>query len=245
MTSGLTIIGYQIEQCAGACGGSNAPFAVLTPNSGVATASYVATGLVNGVSYTWRISAVTNFNGRSLGATVSVIPVGLPAAPAAVSASAGDGVATLTWAAPSTLAGGTLLGYKIETSINNGSTWTIVTQLADPAATNYGVSGLTNGTSYWFKVSTVTSVGTSVLGAIGAAIPFARLAAPQVSATPGNGFVTLVTAANQTMQNPFTGTFVGYRIEQSLDGVNWQTVTPLAITNTPTTLGVTIRGLVN
>ena len=67
---------------------------------------------------------------------------------------------TLTWGLPSSDGGSPITDYKIEVSSNGGSTWTAITHTASDSRT-FNVTGLAKGTSYRFRVSTVTGVGTS------------------------------------------------------------------------------------
>ena len=79
--------------------------------------------------------------------------------PVSLAVSAGAVSALLSWSAPD-LAGGVILGgYQVEYRKARGRTWTAL-QVLDPEATSTRISGLSSG-SYEFKVSTISSRGTS------------------------------------------------------------------------------------
>ena len=86
----------------------------------------------------------------------------VPNAPTFVGGSGGDETATLTWRAPTWDGGGihAITGYIIQFSVNTGTTWATV--VANTASTTpyYVVTGLTNGTSYQFRVAALNAEGT-------------------------------------------------------------------------------------
>mgnify|MGYP003650130520 CR=1 FL=1 len=78
----------------------------------------------------------------------------VPNAPTNLGAADGNVQSLLSWKAPTWDGGGTyvITGYAIQYSVDTGTTWSTV--VADTATTNpaYTVTGLTNGTTYQFKV---------------------------------------------------------------------------------------------
>jgi hypothetical protein len=139
------------------------------------------TGLTNGTSYTFTVTA-TNAIGTSVASTAStaVTPVGPPGKPTAVAATRGDGSALVQWTAPST--GGSPITKYVATSSPDSKT------CSTTGATSCTVSALTNGTSYTFTVVATNAVGPgSASTASSAVVPAGLPQAPtNVSATAGN-----------------------------------------------------------
>ena len=77
-----------------------------------------------------------------------------PSAPTAAAATAGDGQATVSWAAPESTGGSPITGYTV-TASPGGATCTTT------GATTCTVIGLANGTSYTFTVTATNTNGTS------------------------------------------------------------------------------------
>ena len=63
----------------------------------------------------------------------------------------------LTWTAP-VITGGTITGYLVEKSANGTTGWSTVTTTG--AVLTYTVTGLTNETIQYFRVSAINAVGT-------------------------------------------------------------------------------------
>ncbi|CAB4705986.1 MAG: hypothetical protein F2667_06245 [Actinobacteria bacterium] len=87
----------------------------------------------------------------------------VPGAPSAVSASAGDGAATVQWSAPSTDGGTPITGYTV-TATPGGATATTT------GARTATVTGLTNGTAYTFRVTATNAAGTGAASAASAPV---------------------------------------------------------------------------
>jgi Domain of unknown function (DUF4082)/Fibronectin type III domain/Bacterial Ig domain len=80
-----------------------------------------------------------------------------PAAPAGVTATAGDGTAKVSWTAPGN-GGSPITSYTV-TPFAGSTALTPVTVTGSPPATSTTVTGLANGTPYTFTVSAANAVG--------------------------------------------------------------------------------------
>jgi len=130
--------------------------------------SYADTGLTDGTTYYYVVSAV-NATGESANSNeVSATPMAAttaPAAPTGVTASAGDKQVVLNWNASSGAA-----SYHVKRGTVSGGPYT---QVAAPNVTTDTDTGLTDGTTYYYVVSAVNSAGESANSS-------------QVSATPAS-----------------------------------------------------------
>ena len=122
--------------------------------------SVTVTGLTPGTTYTFTVQA-SNPNGAGpvSGHSNPVDPPekAPPSPPRGVSAAAATKQALVSWKAPTLEGGSPITGYTITPYIG-ATAQTPVS--AGASATSATVSGLTNGTSYTFKVAAVNAVGT-------------------------------------------------------------------------------------
>jgi hypothetical protein len=118
----------------------------------------------NASTLTWDTAPTsTGFNPASAAQTISVQYD--PSAPCALVPTGGSGQATLSWAAPATTK--TIVGYTVEYGTSSGYYSSSVTGVTGTSTT---ITGLTNGTTYYFWVvanySDGTSSGTSQMASI-------------------------------------------------------------------------------
>ena len=135
------------------------------------TASATVTGLTNGTAYTFRVSPVNAVGtGTTSTASAAVVPVTTPGVPTDVEATADGTTATVTWTAPTVTGGTAITGYKVESTVDDGTTW--ATAAADTASTAVTAtySDLTSGASYSFRVSAINAVGTGTASTASVAV---------------------------------------------------------------------------
>src|SRR5260370_13685203 len=123
-----------------------------------ANQTVTVTGLTNGQSYTFTVTA-TNSAGTSPASSPcnSIAPATVPGAPTGPSATAGNGQATLIWTAPASNGGTAISGYLVTPYV--GSTPQAATTFGSPATTET-VSGFSNGTAYTFTVAATNALST-------------------------------------------------------------------------------------
>jgi hypothetical protein len=90
-------------------------------------------------------------------------------APTSLSATAGNAQVSLTWTAPAYNGGSVITDYSVQYSSNSGSTWTTFSRTASTTASQV-VTGLTNGTSYVFRVAGVNANGTGTYTAASSSV---------------------------------------------------------------------------
>jgi hypothetical protein len=201
--------------------------------------SATITGLTNGTSYTFTVTA-TNAVGTSPASEQSstVTPATTPSAPTGVTATAGNGSATVAWTAPSNN-GSAITGYTITPYIGSSAQpSTTITGFSLMTATT--IIGLANGTSYTFTVTATNAVGTGPASEHSAPVtPATTPGAPTgVTATAGNGSATVSWSAPSNGGSPITG----YTITPYI-GTNAQPST--TISGSPPATNATLTGLTN
>ena len=192
------------------------------PGSDYDTDSYtVTTGLsVRATPYIFAVQAVNN-----AGATASdsqpVIIVDKPAAPDSFTAVAGDEQVWLGWRSPADF---TISGYEYQqkTGGDFGNDWTSIPG-SRSGTTFHIVTGLTNGTSYTFRVRAFNAAGGSDSSGEQSATPATASSAP----VEPEGFSASQTDVGQVeltwdpSSNPLTVT--GYEFTQN-NGSTWTTI---------------------
>ena len=170
----------------------------------------------------------------------AVEPVKAPGAPTAVTGAAGNTEVALSWTAPANNGGSAITDYVIEYSSNSGSTWVTFSDNTS-TSTSATVTGLTNGTSYVFKVAAKNSAGTGNYSASSPSLtPVTTPGAPQsVTGTAGDMQVSLTwTAPANNGGNAITNYSIQY---SSNSGSTWSE----AINTGSTSTSHTVTGLTN
>ncbi len=160
---GSPVTGYTVAPYDGAV-------ALAAVRVGPAATVATVTGLANGTTYTFQVTA-TNAGGTSAAAaTGPVTPATTPDAPTAPEAIAGDGSAHVSWSAPALDGGNPLTGYVV-TPYRGPMALDPV--LVAPAVTTTTIGGLTNGADYSFRIAAVNAVGPSPTAVTPTVIPAA------------------------------------------------------------------------
>jgi fibro-slime domain-containing protein/RHS repeat-associated protein len=197
-------------------------------NGGQTTAT--VSGLVNGTSYTFLVSAVNGVGEGPLSApSAPATPATTPGAPGNVVAQlAGDAAVKVTWSAPAGNGGSPVTSYTV-TSSPGGLTATV-----NASVTTATVPGLAVGTTYTFTVAATNSKGTGPASAPSNAVKAAAApgAPTGVTAVDGDASATVTwTAPASDGFSPITG----YRLVS----------TPGGISVTASTTTATVAGLQN
>jgi pectate lyase/fibronectin type 3 domain-containing protein len=170
--------------------------------------SYTNTGLTNGTTYYYVVSAVNSAGQSANSSQVSATPTAgggtVPPVPTNLTATAGNAQVSLSWSASS---GAT--SYNVKRSTTSGGPYTTV---ASPTSTSYTNTGLTNGTTYYYVVSAVNSVGQSANSSQVSATPAASGGAP---AAPSNLVATGASRSIVLTWNDNSSNETGFQIERS------------------------------
>ena len=122
--------------------------------------SVTVKNLANGTTYYFKVTAVNKAGEGPASATASATPaaaVTAPGAPTGLTATPGNGRVTLSWTAPAADGGAGISGYLIYQGTNPGGESASPVNTSLISGTSYTVTGLTNGTAYYFTVAAVNS----------------------------------------------------------------------------------------
>lgn len=155
---------------------SGGPYTIIAGTSGI---SYTNTGLTNGLTYYFVVTAM-NTNGISGNSVeASATPqVPLPAVPTGLAAMASDGQIKLTWNAVS---GAT--NYFLKRATSDGGPYAIIAEAPEPAWSDLIV---TNNVTYYYVVSAMNPAGQS-----GNSSQVAVIITPALTLVHGSGVFTL------------------------------------------------------
>ena len=172
---GVVISGYKVYR--GTVSGGEVPLTTLG-----SVLNFTDADLTNGQAYYYKVSAVNTVGEGPVSAEANATPATLPSAPLHLTAVADNAQVTLNWTASASNGGAAITGYKIYRGTTAGGEELLATV---GNVLNYTDTGLTNGQTYYYKVSAVNSVGE---GQHGNEIS----ASPTAPNTNGNGDITLI-----------------------------------------------------
>jgi fibronectin type 3 domain-containing protein len=171
---------------------SGGPYTTVVSPAGT---TYADTSLTNGTAYYYVVTAVegTGESGNSNQATAT--PAAAPTAPVPplnLTAMGGNQHVSLAWTASTSAT-----SYNVKRATTNGGPYTTV---ASPTGTSYTDTTVTNGTPYYYVVTSVNATGQSGNSNQATATPAAAPAAPaaplNLTATGGNQRVSLAWTAS-------------------------------------------------
>ena len=158
--------------------------------AGTVSTSFTDTGVANGTTYFYVVSAYNSAGESANSPEISAspkVPVTIPLAPSGLLAVPGNAQVILTWNSSN---GAT--NYNVKRATTAGGPYTAV---GSPTTTSFTNTGLINGIAYFYVVSAVNSAGVSANSAEVTAMPTASLRPPAapagLMATPGNTQVRL------------------------------------------------------
>jgi fibronectin type 3 domain-containing protein len=152
-----------------------------TKISSPSATNFTDTGLTNGTTYFYVVSAVNSTGESANSAQASATPgapTQSPSAPTGLTAAGGNTQISLAWTASS---GAT--SYYIKRSATNGGPYSQVATASVPSLVD---TGLTNGTTYFYVVSALNSIGESPNSAQASAIPANAPVDVTITISPAN-----------------------------------------------------------
>ena len=145
----------------------------VTINDGVrTTTSYTVTGLTNGTRYYFRVLAKNVAGNSAWSNTANGIPRTKPTAPRTLTAAPTNvsGQVRLSWLLPASNGGSAITDYIIQRSPNGTTGWLTIND-GVRTTTSYTVTGLANGTRYYFRVLAKNGAGLSAPSNVVNSIP--------------------------------------------------------------------------
>ena len=180
-------------------------WAEATISAAATNVTWTATGLANGLTYTFEVRAerITTSEPSNRAAATPTVP-----APLSLSATAGDRSIALAWTDPGDV---TLTGYEVSTDA--GTSWAAVAG-SGAATAAHTLTGLVNGRAYAVRVRAVRG---GVRGAAASANATPRLPAPSgLAAAPDNA-----ARAVALTWNAVTGGVLAYEYRMKRGAASW------------------------
>jgi len=172
----------------------------FTQVSAPTAANFTDAGLTNGTIYYYVVSALNSAGESANSSQASATPAAPgtpPPAPSGLGATAGNAQVSLAWTAS---AGAT--SYHLKRSTTSGGPYT---QVAAPSTTSDIDTGLTNGTTYYYVVSALNTVGESANSA-------------QASATPAIAAADVTITVNPSITKPISPYIYGINFYSGITG---------------------------
>ena len=218
-SGGSAISGYVVEQNI-----ANAGWVRLATVDG-STLTAIGTRAARGVTTQFRVFASNAVGTSTASSTTAImVPFDRPSAPQGlevVPASANSTVVVLRWAAPSDLGGAASAQYRIERSLNSGSSWQFVTSTS---ALQVSLTGPAKGTSAQYRVAATTGFG---VGEYSAAVNYtAAVTAPSAPSLLNPVLDTAASTVILTWRAPSDNggsVITGYRVDK-FDNSQWSTI---------------------
>ena len=230
------IIGYRIEWS----GTRTGVWSVLVVNTGDTRTAYEDTGLAPNTTRYYRVSAINSFGtGAPSNIEGDITPLGVPDAPGRLTAEArGRSAIALDWTRPSSSGSSSVTGYRIEWSSTRTGRWRSLETNTRSTTTRYTDTGLSPGTTRYYRVAAISAAGTSPWSSVADATtddltvpgaPTGLRAAPS-----GVGGSTQLLLTWSAPANDGGSPITGYRIERAITrGGPW--IIHLASTGSATT----------
>ncbi|MDG6226235.1 MAG: fibronectin type III domain-containing protein, partial [Candidatus Thermoplasmatota archaeon] len=152
--------------------------------------SYTDNSVINGRTYTYRMTALNAVGESEHTEEINVTPLGRPGSPMGYNIEAGDRFVLLSWETPLDHGGTPVTGFKVfrgESSQEMG----LYATIEGPEHT-YNDTKVKNGLTYYYKVAATNAVGDGPFTEAKSARPAGIPSPPSnVQVTPGDGFIDI------------------------------------------------------
>ena len=192
------------------------------------TRSTEITGLSDGGTYTFAVYT-QNLEGKTSKVSTAYNVVKPLGAPTNLSAKSGTGSVVLKWLQPSADVANPITGYRIDTSADNGVSWS--PDIKTGPETTFTVFNLTNAKSYTFRVAAITATGPGLTSEVVAAVAGLAPTQPEsVKVASGVKEATVSWSEPTTTSGAILGYAVEYKVSTSLTWTKLPVVTELITT---------------
>jgi PKD repeat protein len=137
---------------------SSEPSFSVYPDGGGSATEALLTGLEKGKNYEFIVSAVNDIGSGSDSSRVSAIPMTIPNKVMNLQAEGDNRNVFLSWSAPSDDGGSPITDYIVEYKRSSDASFSVYPD-GGGSATGATLTGLTEGTSYHFRVAAINDVG--------------------------------------------------------------------------------------
>jgi subtilase family serine protease len=153
---GPSVTGYNVYKGTTASGESTTP----VNGTPIGATSYTVTGLTNGTTYYFDVTAVNSVGNSVASKEASTTPATTPGAPSLTARQATSKGVTLTWSAPASNGGAAITGYKLNRSTRSGRETSYATVSCTTSTCSYTDTGTNSRTTYYYNVAATNRVGT-------------------------------------------------------------------------------------
>src|SRR5579872_4750357 len=205
------------------------------PNAVTGASSSTFQGSAGSVTCSWTASNGDMWDDAAIEVKASGTgTVTVPGSPTGLTATAGNSQVLLSWNAPSSNGGSAITGYNIYRGVISGGEGTTPVATVSGSTLSYTDTGLTNGVTYYYKVTAVNSIGESAQSNEASASPTSTSTAPgsPTSLTANSVSSSQINLSWTAPANNVGSAITGYKIERSTDdGTTWSTI----VSNTSST----------
>jgi YHS domain-containing protein len=180
---GSPVSGYNVFE------GTTADLSRSAPVTNVTGTTVTLPALINGTTYFFEVAAVNTAGQGPLSTEMRAVPVTVPGAPTGLTAKPGNSRVTLSWAGP-TSGGAAISGYLIFEGTRPGGENRNPVNGSLVTTTSYTLTGLTNGTTYYFRVIAVNAAGQGPLSVEAPATLLRIMPTSSPPSTPTSGTTT-------------------------------------------------------